>query len=114
MQIRLPARQQRFIRQLIVEGQYATADEVIADALAVFAREELRRAVAISDKDVREGRVSDWDAEEAKRDLLNRLKRSKKKASCLSAASAPAGRRELTSSLSRNGSPRPAEAPMQP
>ena len=81
MQIRLPARHQRFIRQLIVEGQYSSADEVIADALAVFAREELRRAAALGDKDVREGRVDDWDIDEMKRDLLNWLKRSKKKAS---------------------------------
>ena len=81
MQVRLPARHQRFIRQLIIEGQYASADAVIAQALTVFAREELRRAVALGDKAVREGDVEDWDIEEMKRDFLKGLRRNKKKAS---------------------------------
>ena len=84
MQVRLPAKLQAFVRQLVVEGEYASTDDVITAALTAFAKQELRRQVEIGLKDEREGRVSDWDIEEIKRDFLRRVKRrqrSTKKAS---------------------------------
>jgi Arc/MetJ-type ribon-helix-helix transcriptional regulator len=74
MQVRLSAPLQAFVRQLVAEGQFSSTDEVIAAALSTFAKAELKRDVKLGLKDVREGRVSDWDLEEMKRDLLRRVK----------------------------------------
>jgi putative addiction module CopG family antidote len=81
MQVRLSNKLQRFVRQLIAEGQFSTADEVISTALTAFARAELRREAALADKAVRAGDVADWDVNEFKRDLMADLKKNKKKAS---------------------------------
>lgn len=81
MQIRLSPAAQRFVRQLVIDEEYGSVDEVVAAALAYFAREKLRQDIAVAAKDIREGRVSDWDLKELERDLLQHVKRSKKKAS---------------------------------
>jgi Arc/MetJ-type ribon-helix-helix transcriptional regulator len=78
MQVRLSAPLQQFVRQLVADGDFASETQVIAAALKFFAREQLRREIEVGLADIRAGRVSDWDVEEAKRDLLRRVKRKKK------------------------------------
>ena len=77
MQVRLSRKLERFVRQLVLDGDYGSVDEVVAQALTAFAHEQLRRDIAVAAADVRAGRVSDWDLEEAKQDLLRQLKRKK-------------------------------------
>ena len=40
------------------------------------AEEELRREIDLGLKDIEEGRVSDWDVEEMKRELLKGVKKA--------------------------------------
>lgn len=80
MVINLRPELQRFVEQLILERQYATADEVIAAALACFAEAELRREVQKGMDEIRQGLATDWDVNEVKDAFLRRAK-TKKKAS---------------------------------
>ena len=78
MQVRLSAKAQAFLRQVVAEGKFESTDEVIEEAVTMFAQELLRRDIDAGLKDIREGRVRDWDVEEVKRDFLRRVKRKKK------------------------------------
>jgi Arc/MetJ-type ribon-helix-helix transcriptional regulator len=78
MQVRLSAKLQELVRQLVADGKYASTDEVIAHAVARLGREELRADLEAGMKDVREGRVVDWSLDEAKQELLRRVRRKKK------------------------------------
>ena len=78
MQVRLSSRLERYVRQVIAEGRYASAEEVVASALIAQAQRELREDVQLGLKEVRAGRVSEWDVNEAKQELLRRIKRKKK------------------------------------
>jgi putative addiction module CopG family antidote len=78
MQVRLSSRLERYVRQVIAEGRYASAEEVVASALIAQAQREVREDVQLGLKEVRAGRVSEWDVNEAKQELLRRIKRKKK------------------------------------
>jgi putative addiction module CopG family antidote len=78
MQVRLSAAVQDFIRESVAEGRYPSADALISKAVKLLAQEELRAEIELGLKDIREGRVSDWDVEEEKQAFLRRLKRKKK------------------------------------
>jgi len=78
MRVQLSAQAEAFVRQVVIEGKYASADQVIEAAVRFFADELLRRDIALGLKEVREGRISEWNVEEAKQELLRRMKRKKK------------------------------------
>ena len=78
MHVRIPERLERLVRQLVADGVYSSVDQVVTKALEAFAVAQLRADVELGLKDIREGRVSDWDVNEAKANLLRRWKRKKK------------------------------------
>jgi Arc/MetJ-type ribon-helix-helix transcriptional regulator len=79
MQVRLSPAHQRYVRKKIATGESASATEVVAQALMALRRQDqLRREIDIGLADLRAGRVSDWNVEEAKEELLRRMKRKKK------------------------------------
>jgi putative addiction module CopG family antidote len=74
MQIRLSARAEAFVRQIVIEGRYKSADAVVDDALEQLALQLLRA-------DIREGlkgKSTPWDVNEVKRALLRRVSRKSK------------------------------------
>lgn len=81
MQARIPVHLEQLVRQLVADGEYASVDQVVTKALEAFAVVKLKADIEVGLKDLREGHESDWDVEEAKRDLLARLKRNRRKAS---------------------------------
>ena len=78
MQVRISGDLESFVRQLVADGDYASADQVVAKALAEFARAQIRKDIELGLKSLREGRASVWDVNEAKANLLRRFKRKKK------------------------------------
>ncbi len=84
MTIKLSKALERFIREKLETGAYASADEVIAHALTVFrkvehvlpaAQDDLRREIDMGLRDIQQGRVSNWDAESLKQELLQRTRK---------------------------------------
>jgi len=76
MEIKLTAEHERYVREKVKAGVYASADEVIEEALRVLrnvekampgAEDDLRREIDLGLQDVEEGRVGEWDVEEMKR-----------------------------------------------
>jgi len=65
---------ERFVRQLVADGDYKSADKLVAKALTDFAHAHLRKEIELGSK----GPFSDWDVNEEKRRLLRRLNRQKK------------------------------------
>jgi antitoxin ParD1/3/4 len=84
MTIKLSKAHERYIREQLATGKYASAEEVIAHALTVFrkverilpaAQDDLRREIDIGLRDIQQGRVLDWDAESVKRVLLQKTRK---------------------------------------
>jgi putative addiction module CopG family antidote len=84
MTIKLSKSNERYIRQQVASGNYASAEEVIAHALTVFrkvrqtlpaAQEDLRREIDMGLRDIRQGRVTDWNPEWLKRGLLQKARK---------------------------------------
>lgn len=86
MKIELPPELARFVKKKLESGEHSSANEVIAHALRVLrnvekwlpsAEDDLRREIQLGLDDLEAGRVSEWNVEEIKERLRNRLKRKK-------------------------------------
>jgi antitoxin ParD1/3/4 len=84
MTIKLSKAHERYVREKLASGEYSSQDEVIAHALTVFrkvehilpaAQDDLRREIDIGLRDIQQGRVSNWDAQSPKRDLLQKTRK---------------------------------------
>jgi len=84
MRIKLSKAHERYIREKLASGAYASEDEVIAHALTVFrkvehilpaAQDDLRREIDLGLRDIQQGRVSNWDAGSLKRELLQKTRK---------------------------------------
>jgi antitoxin ParD1/3/4 len=84
MTIKLTKANERYIREKLASGKHTSASEVIAYALAVLrkvertlpaAEDDLRREIDIGLRDIEQGRVSDWDPESLKRELLRKTRK---------------------------------------
>jgi antitoxin ParD1/3/4 len=84
MTIKLTKANERYIREKLANGEYASASEVMAHALAVFrkferilpsAADDLRREIDLGLRDIEHGRVSDWNPESLKRELLRKTRK---------------------------------------
>ena len=76
MEIKLAPEAERYVAEKVRSGRYASADEVIAEALRVLrnveaewpgADDDLRREIDMGLRDVEGGRVGEWDLEEMKK-----------------------------------------------
>ncbi len=86
MKIDLPPELERYVKRKLEAGNYSSASELLAHALRVFrevekssasAEDDLRREVQIGLDDLDAGRISQWDAEDTKERLRQRLKKRK-------------------------------------
>lgn len=86
MSIKLPADLERYVAEKMSSGQYASIDELIAQALLVLrnvervlpsAEDDLRREIDLGLQDIEEGRVSEWDVEELKEHIRRRARNRK-------------------------------------
>ncbi len=86
MQIALSTEQERYVREKLATGKYSSADEVVAEAFRVLrnvekmlpsAEDDLRREIQLALDDVENGRVSDWNVDELKQRLQQKLKEKK-------------------------------------
>ena len=84
MKVNLSTGHEQYIRRKIATGKYASADEVVAHAITVFrrvekmlpsAQDDLRREIDLGLRDIEEGRVSDWDPQSLKRELLAKARK---------------------------------------
>jgi Arc/MetJ-type ribon-helix-helix transcriptional regulator len=74
MRIRLSSVHERSVRRKLAAGEFNSTDEVVAQALIALRREDdLRRENDVGLADIRAGRVSDWNPEDAKQELLRRI-----------------------------------------
>ncbi len=86
MEISLPPECVEIIAKEIREGNFETDSAVVAYALRVMrsvqkslpvANDELRREIDLGLRDFEEGRVGEWDFEDTKRRLIERMKAKK-------------------------------------
>ncbi len=86
MKIDLPPEVARFVKKKVDSGEYASAKEFIAHAVRVYknvekwlpsAEDDLRREIQLGLDDIEAGRVSEWNVQEMKDRLRQRLKRRK-------------------------------------
>jgi antitoxin ParD1/3/4 len=84
MQVKLSKSLEKYVRDQVDSGKYASADDVIRKALVVMknvekilpsAEDDLRREIDIGIRDIEQGRVSDWNPEEMKQRIRARAKR---------------------------------------
>lgn len=84
MQINLPADIEQYVAEKMSSGKYSSLDELLADSLRVMrrveevapgARDDLRRELDKGLRDIEEGRVSEWNPEEVRQELLRGAKR---------------------------------------
>ena len=84
MTIKLTRAQEQFIRKRLAKGDYDSADQLVAHALKVFKRveeilpsaeDDLQREIDLGLQDIEQGRVSDWNVAEMKRELLATLRK---------------------------------------
>ena len=87
MTISLSPELQKYVDEKLASGKYASPDEVVSQALIVMrnvenaspsAQDDLRRELHAALRDVEEGRVSEWDPEEIKREIRQNAERTKK------------------------------------
>ena len=85
MALKLPPALAKYVAEKVKTGRYASADDVLVEAVRVMknvedavpgAEDDLRREIDLGLQDIEEGRVSDWDVEEMKRELLKRAKKA--------------------------------------
>jgi Arc/MetJ-type ribon-helix-helix transcriptional regulator len=79
MQIQLSKRAAEFVSQLLAEGEFASADEVVERALDFYAHqrptmESLKQKIAEAIDDVEKFGDQPWDVEEVKQALAERIK----------------------------------------
>ncbi|HEV8377468.1 MAG TPA: hypothetical protein VGQ99_12435 [Tepidisphaeraceae bacterium] len=86
MKIDLPPELARYVKKKLDSGEYASLNDFLAHAVRVFrnvekwlpsAEDDLRREIQIGIDDLEAGRVSEWNVEEMKQRLRQRLKRRK-------------------------------------
>ena len=86
MKIDLPQELARYLKKKLDSGEYSSANEFIAHAVRVYrnvekwlpsAEDDLRREIQLGLDDLEAGRVSEWNVEEMKEGLRQRLKRKK-------------------------------------
>jgi antitoxin ParD1/3/4 len=84
MQVKLSKSLEKYVRDRVDSGKYASADDVIKKALVVMknvekilpsAEDDLRREIDIGIREIEEGRGVEWDPEEVKQRIRARLKR---------------------------------------
>ncbi len=75
MQIQLPVELERYVRDKVASGEYASPEEVLIESLHVLrnveralpqAQDDLRREIDLGLRDIEAGRVCDWNVEELK------------------------------------------------
>jgi antitoxin ParD1/3/4 len=71
MEVRLTPEQERLIQAAVAEGRYGNAEEALKDALALWQENErrlveLRALIAEGDRDLAEGRYTEYDDESIK------------------------------------------------
>lgn len=86
MELRLPKKLRQYVQEKMATGRYASMEDLVEEALRVMrnierevpgAQDDLRRELDSGLADLDAGRVSDWNVEEAKARLLERLKSKK-------------------------------------
>ena len=86
MKIDLPPKISRFVKKKLDSGEYTSASQFIAHAVSVYknvekwlpsAEDDLRREIQLGLDDLEAGRVSEWNVEEMKERLRQRVKRRK-------------------------------------
>jgi antitoxin ParD1/3/4 len=84
MTIKLSKAHERYIREMLANGKYTSADEVIAHAITVCrkverslgtAQDDLRREIDQGLRDLQHGRVIDWNPGLLKRELLQKTRK---------------------------------------
>jgi Arc/MetJ-type ribon-helix-helix transcriptional regulator len=84
MTIKLSKAEERYVRQLIADGKYATADEAVSNALTVLrkidemlpaASEDLRREIDLGLRDIENSRLINWNAKSLKRELQQKTRK---------------------------------------
>lgn len=87
MEITLPPDLLRFIEERVKAGQFSSAEEMISRALSLLRDEErltpqdlaeLREDVRVGLEQLERGEGAEWDAEETKTRLRERLERTKR------------------------------------
>jgi antitoxin ParD1/3/4 len=86
MKIELPSGLARYLKKKLDSGEYSSANEFIAHAVRVYrnvekwlpsAQDDLRREIQIGIDELEAGQASEWNLEEMKQALRQRLKRKK-------------------------------------
>ncbi|MEX2213008.1 MAG: hypothetical protein WD768_02700 [Phycisphaeraceae bacterium] len=79
MQVNITPEMERFVREKLSAGEYASPDALVADALAlmrdlpVWTDDALRRELEIGAKELDDGRGEPWDKEATKAALRERM-----------------------------------------
>jgi antitoxin ParD1/3/4 len=85
MKINLSKLDEQFVRDKLATGEYASVDEVVAEALNVLrnverqmtsSKDDLRREIDIGLQDIARGRTSDWNPQELKRELSRKARKA--------------------------------------
>lgn len=83
MQVKLSAEQEQYMRTKMASGRYSSVEAVVAEALRVLrnveealpsAEDDLRREIQLGLDDIEAGHVSEWNVEDMKRRLRQRLR----------------------------------------
>jgi putative addiction module CopG family antidote len=79
MNIKLPRELERYVRNKVASGRYASVNDVIAEAVRSDrdAEAELLRELDKGIADIRAGRVFDWDVKQVQAEFLRSLKKKK-------------------------------------
>ena len=86
MQVELTTEQEKYVAEKMATGRYASTADVVAEAFRVLrnvekvkpsADEDLARELQLGLDDIEAGRVSEWNVEEAKERLRQKLRAKK-------------------------------------
>jgi antitoxin ParD1/3/4 len=86
MPIKLSPDLEQYVSEKLSSGRYTCEDELIVEAIRVMrnvekmlpsAQDDLRREIQLGLDDLDEGRVSEWNVDEMKERLLEKLKAKK-------------------------------------
>jgi antitoxin ParD1/3/4 len=86
MPIKLSPDLEQYVNEKLSSGRYKCEDDLIAEAIRVMrsvdkmlpsAQDDLRREIQLGLDDLDEGRVSDWNVDQMKERLLEKLRAKK-------------------------------------